>query len=540
MIQPEALRSDEYQPWSRGRGTDVWAMLRAAVDGDLATIEALVARDPNLLDCEFEYYRPLHFAVRENRRDVVRFLLEQGADPMCGGLGFRPVYKPGGPRSHQWLFDVARERGYAEVLALLEAKVAEKHKIVPEGESLTAMIRGRDFDQVRATLDARPDLIDAADAFGSQPLHWAVMTRQMPLIDLLLQRGADIDAMRPDGARPLDLTNGDYWYRGWQDVPREALRRHEVLIGYLLARGADYDISTAAQLGDLERVRTMLDENPALVNTVPPSTGYYNGAPLRCAAGGGHLDVVRLLLDHGADPNLPEPVAPHGGALHEAIGGKHWEIVKLLLEHGANPNAMVESSGNCVWRARGAPPEILDLLASHGGVLGLELACYEGDVAYIEGMLQANPALPIHRYLGTDREELVALALRYQPAVLTKMVFGGAQTPEYARWLMEHGMDPNRGNWLGMTPLHRFALNGNREMASLCLEFGARIDPIDDEFSSTPLCWAARAGQKEMVEWLLARSANPALPYDKPWARPAEWAKRRGHDEIAALLSASS
>lgn len=539
MIQPEALRSDEYQPWSRGRGTDVWSMLRAAVDGDLATITALVARDPNLLDCEFEYYRPLHFAVRENRREVVRFLLEQGADPMCGGLGFRPVYKPCGPGNHQWLFDVARERGYAEVLALLEAKVAEKHKIMPEGESLAAMIRGRDQDQVRATLDARPDLIDAADTSGNQPLHWAVMTRQMPLIDLLLQRGADIDAMRPDGARPLDLTNGDYWYRGWQDVPREALRRHEVLIGYLLARGAEYDISTAAQLGDLERVRTMLDENPALVNAVPPSTGYYNGVPIRCSAGAGHLEVVKLLLERGADPNQPEPVAPHGGALHEAIGDQHWEVVTLLLEHGANPNAMIESSGNCMWRARGAPREILDLLASHGGVLGLEMACYEGDVASIEAMLQSNPALPIHRYLDTDREELVTLALRYQPDVLRKMIFGGARTPEYGRWLFHHGLDPSRGNWLGMTPLHRFAFKGNREMASLCLEFGVAIDPLDDEFSSTPLGWAARAGQKEMIEWLLARGANPALPENKPWARPAEWAKRRGFGEIAALLSAS-
>ena len=42
--------------------------------------------------------------------------------------------------------------------------------------------------------------------------------------------------MRPDGARPLNLTNGDYYYRGWRDVPPTALQRHEVLIGYLLAR----------------------------------------------------------------------------------------------------------------------------------------------------------------------------------------------------------------------------------------------------------------------------------------------------------------
>src|SRR6476660_5814394 len=81
MIQPESLKSDEFQPWSRGRGVDVWAMLCAAITGDLETIKTLVARDPNLVECEYEYFKPLRFAVRENQHAVVEFLLEKGADP---------------------------------------------------------------------------------------------------------------------------------------------------------------------------------------------------------------------------------------------------------------------------------------------------------------------------------------------------------------------------------------------------------------------------------------------------------------------------
>ena len=73
MIQPASLRSDEFQPWSRGRGVDVWAMLCAAITGDLETIKALVARDGNLVECEHEYLGPLHFAVCENQREVVAF-----------------------------------------------------------------------------------------------------------------------------------------------------------------------------------------------------------------------------------------------------------------------------------------------------------------------------------------------------------------------------------------------------------------------------------------------------------------------------------
>ncbi len=69
-------------------------------------------------------------------------------------------------------------------------------------------------------------------------------------------------------------------------------------------------------------------------------------------------------------------------------------------------------------------------------------------------------------------------------------------------------------------------------MVTVCLDFGADIDAIDTEWSSTPLGWAAREDKKEMVEWLLNKGAKPNLPEDEPWALPSEWAKRRGHQEI--------
>ena len=73
-------------------------------------------------------------------------------------------------------------------------------------------------------------------------------------------------------------------------------------------------------------------------------------------------------------------------------------------------------------------------------------------------------------------------------------------------------------------------------MASVCLEHGADIDPVETEWSSTPLGWAARAGNEEMVVWLLGKGARPNVPEDEPWALPSEWAKRRGHQAIAELL----
>jgi ankyrin repeat protein len=529
MIQPESLRSGEYQPWSRGRGVDVWAMLCASITGDLATIKSLVEADPNLVECEYEYLKPLRFAVRENQRAVVEFLLQQGADP---------AFEAGDS-----LVTIARDRGHADMVALLESELRDRYDVNPQAAPLASAIKARDVAQVRAILDKQPDLVHAADERGNQPLHWAVMTRQVELIDDLLARGADINAARPDGTRPLHLTNGDYHYRGWRDLPSEALQKHDVLIGYLLARGAQYDISVATKVGDLARVRDLLDADPSLLNRVPTKS-YYSGSPLRNAAGAGHLAVVKFLLERGADPNLPEPgIAPWGGALHAAIGSKHYDIVKLLLEHGANPNAEVESSGNCLSMAKwsGAPKEIVDLIASYGGVRTVALLCHDGDLETLAQMLNANPNLPA----GEDwnNPQVMDLILRFQPDILKRTPdptpwwsLSTPKDPAYARTLMERGLDPNRRNWLGITMLHRCAAKDSVEIAQVCLDFGADINATEADSSSTPLACAARLGKKTMVEWLLAKGANPSVPDDESWALPVEWAKRRGHREIVDLL----
>jgi ankyrin repeat protein len=136
------------------------------------------------------------------------------------------------------------------------------------------------------------------------------------------------------------------------------------------------------------------------------------------------------------------------------------------------------------------------------------------------------------------------LILRYQPDILKSPAtyetawwdLGTPNGAEHARWLMERGLDPRRGNWLGATLLHRCAAKGNIEVAAVCLEFGADINATDADICSTPLGWAAREGKLEMLDWLLNKGADPNLPHDKPWARPLAWADRRGHKNVAERL----
>ena len=77
--------------------------------------------------------------------------------------------------------------------------------------------------------------------------------------------------------------------------------------------------------------------------------------PISVAASRDDLEMVKLLLDHGADPNLPEEGAPRGHALWDAVYHERREMARVLVEHGADPNAMVESSGTPMLHARKDP-----------------------------------------------------------------------------------------------------------------------------------------------------------------------------------------
>jgi ankyrin repeat protein len=535
MIQPERLKQKGPLMWSPGTGADVWEMFCACIKGDLETVKRLADKDPSLARCNYAYRRPIYFAVRENQIEVAVFLLEHGADPFSGDL-----------------LGIARDRGHMDMEKLLEAKCASLHGASSRGEAVASAIGERDLPKMRSLLDATPELLHAGDLSSNQPIHWAAMTRQLDMIDELLARGADVNARRQDGARPIQLTNGDYNYRGWRDVAQDWPTTPAQVLAHLRARGAYVDICTACHIGELERVRALLDEDPTLANRVSEYVTYYlgSGAPLKNAAAAGHLEIVKLLLERGADPNLPEEgIAPHGHALYSAAANGHYEIAKLLLEHGAYPNPEVESSADALSRAvSNSDQQMIDLLCSYGAAREVHLLAYYGDVRTAAAVFATNPALAedplaLTNAAGEGHEAFVRLLLRYQPDLPKHITFPawsvGAKTRELNALLFQHGMNPSQPDWLRITPLHQFARKGDVEKAAIFIEHGADLHARDEDICSTPLGWAAKFGKIDMVELLLKYGAKPNLPDDLPdlaWATPLAWATRRGHGEIVELL----
>lgn len=190
------------------------------------------------------------------------------------------------------------------------------------------------------------------------------------------------------------------------------------------------------------------------------------------------------------------------------------------------------------WRSRLTYQQV----AATGIARSLVVLAHYGDLDGITARLSADPSLaddPEALTAAAERghDAIVRVMLRHRPRAAERVAVV-AKSPAITQLLFQHGMNPNLRAFLGITPLHRFARDGDIAKATIFLDHGADIHARDEEFCTTPLGYAAAAGRLQMVEFLLARGARVSLPDDPVWATPLALATYRGHDEVAHVLRA--
>lgn len=534
LIRPAELTGT--RPYTLPDGTvvstdDVFRMFVAARAGDRASVERLIRRARGLATVEYNYTPPIHFAVREGHAAIVELLLEHGADPAYRTYPFGDA-----------LLTMAEEREHDEVAALLRSRLARRFSVTSGMRQIIEAAARGDVEAVRREVERRPELIRGSDETGDTPLHRAASLRHRALVEMLLDAGADPDAVRGDGYRPIHLAIMPNWSIGASGSSGLEIA------DLLLARGARNSMFIAAMRGDSPYIREALRRDRTLADEADSC----QHRPLSAAVRRNDTELVQLLLDHGADPNAPEEGASRGHALWVAAHDRRHDLVRLLLQHGADPNAYVESSGTPMEMARG-DDELYALLVAHGGVADAP----EGDrfssaveaerYDEVERMIRARPGLL--EEAGWGDGILAGPAHDGNHRLIEMLMRLGARVPKVSKWapyyyfkhestaafLLAHGMDPNHMNWHRLTLLHHMAAEGELGKARLLLDHGADIDALDEEYRSTPLGLAARRGQMEMVELLLSRGADPKLS-GAPWSAPLGWARRRGHDAVARRL----
>jgi ankyrin repeat protein len=212
-------------------------------------------------------------------------------------------------------------------------------------DELIAAIKRREVGGVRRLLDGHPALAAGRSATGETPAIAAIYWRSAEILELLLARGARLDVFEAAAAgrveRVRELVAGDPGLvaarapDGWTALHLAAHFRHLSVVELLLSRGADVNARSAnshantalhaAAAGGAERalVQRLVD---AGVDVDATQGGGYTG--LHEAASIGRADLVTLLLEAGADAQSRTHEGRTAAELARANG--HEDVAVML------------------------------------------------------------------------------------------------------------------------------------------------------------------------------------------------------------------
>jgi ankyrin repeat protein len=243
--------------------------------------------------------------------------------------------------------------------------------------------------------------------------------------------------------------------------------------------------------GDADSVASLLAEQPALATAVDERRPHGGWTVLHTAAFAGHAPVVRLLLEHGADPHARE-AGDNTTPLHWAAARSDPDTVRALLDAGADAHAVgdvheLEVIGwATVFRSeQDIVPEVLELLEARGAQHHVFSAIAVGDAALIRDVVQRDPRA-LERRLSR----------------------------------FEHGR----------SPLH-YAIERNRpDLVELLVDLGADLN-AQDLHGETPLAFALTRGEAALSQRLQRDGRTPCRRRARPPRSASAW--RRSPDRRA-------
>ncbi len=419
----------------------------AAEVGSVSVITALMDRNADVNAAERQWgHTPLMFAAASNRAEAIKVLIERGADPARTGATIDMVRRafddqaselrrservaallagtPGAPSSA--LAPMSERYGGAPPQAVTPNQDGIPRQLTQDAQiglygGLTALnLAARDghIEAAQALIDGGADINQKDAGEHTSPLLVATINGQFDVAKMLLERGADVNGASDNGEAPLFATLNAHWTpKSRHPEPVDYMHQQTTyieLVDALLKAGADPNARLNYNVWHIELGSSYM------------ALDWTGATPFFRAANALDVEAMKLLVQHGADPNVGTiKLAPGAGGRGRGAGSAN----------GVDPS--------------GIPP------VPPGGVA----------------------LMPIHVATGNGYgDQFVANVHRFA---------ADAWLPAVKYLVEDLGADVNARDQNGETPLHNAAARGDNEVIRYLVQHSADVMAVDRKGRTT-------------------------------------------------------
>lgn len=278
------------------------------------------------------------------------------------------------------------------------------------------------------------------------------------------------------------------------------------------------DIFEASETGDFDKVKTLLEENPQLLN-ISDNSGY---TPLHNAAYNGHLNIAEHLITLGA--NVSAASGSGSTPLHGAAFYGHPEIAQLLLNNGAEIDAANAGGYTPLLSAlAGNQNDIARLLINKGA--NVNVSPSEGNPPLYQAVMNAD--IEFARFLLDKGAES---NIQTDMGVSLPFFAISSRGREFALMFSDKVTDYKETDELGLSLLHYSAARGLTEQVQILIEQGLEVN-AKDSLGKTPFSYASLWGHGDVMDILASHGATSAES-EQAWFK-GDYLGRPTPDKIA-------